>query len=81
MNAKYHLGKIKNKHLIFEILSYAFMKGDCFSLLYGVNKLMRNLIKENYLIASNIVLSFIGSSDDPLRPVSLTLRELKRLTF
>jgi hypothetical protein len=77
MNAKYHLGKIKNKHLIFEILSYAFMKGDCLLLLHGANKLMRKLIKDNYFIAWNIILSFMGSSDEALRPVSLSLKELK----
>jgi hypothetical protein len=81
MNAKYHFGKVKNKHLIFEILSYAFMKDDCFTLLYGGNKLLRKLIKENYFIACNIILSFMGSSDEPLRRISLTLMELKRLTF
>jgi hypothetical protein len=42
---------------------------------------MRKLIKDNYFIARNIILSFMGSSDEPLRPVSLTLKELKRMIF
>jgi hypothetical protein len=56
--AKYKLGKIKNKYLILEVLSFAGHTGQIAHLLYSSCKNLRLLIKDNYGIFINILKKF-----------------------
>ena len=51
----YRLGKIFNKHLIFEVFALAGSRVDVFDLIFGVNKQMRWLLLNNYKLALNIL--------------------------
>lgn len=55
IKAKYSFGKITNKHLILEILSYAFNYEQAASLLHKTTKLLRLLIAENKVAFLNIL--------------------------
>ena len=52
---KYSLGKITNKHLILEILSYAFNYEQAASLLHKGTKHLRRLITENKVAFINVL--------------------------
>jgi hypothetical protein len=56
--AKYRLGKIKNKYLILEVLSFAEHTGQAAHLLFSSCKILRLLIKENYGAFINILKKF-----------------------
>ncbi len=56
--AKYRFGKIKNKYLILEILSFSGHSGQAAIMLYNSCRSMRQLIKENYRAFINILKKF-----------------------
>jgi hypothetical protein len=45
---KYRLGKITNKHLILDILSYSFFRQKGLSYLFQTSLTFRQLLRENY---------------------------------
>ncbi len=59
--AKFRLGKITNKHLILEILSYAEYSDVIALLLQKSCRKYRQLIKENYRVFIRILIDLIPS--------------------
>ena len=56
--AKYRLGKLKNKYLILEILSYSFHAGAAAKLLHDSSSNLRYLFTKNYEAFKNIITNF-----------------------
>jgi hypothetical protein len=52
----YSLGRIFNKHLIFEVFSYVACSDLVFPLIHGLNRRNRSLITKNYEIARTITI-------------------------
>jgi hypothetical protein len=68
--AKYKFGKLKNKYLILEVLSFAGHTGEIAHLLYNSCLNLRLLVKDNYGVFKNILKRFetikIGTFSDLL---------------
>ena len=74
----YKLGRLRNKYIILELLSYTYSKSRVLDLLYNSNKKLRKLLKTNMQAFVNIV----KDDPEPFSDIKCILDEnLKGKTF